>query len=75
MGGYVVAEAPLGEGEAQVVLLATGTEVGLAMDARAKLAALTSMPVWYRCLARTVLTASRRSIVSRSPAGTAGACH
>ena len=40
MGGYVVAEAPLGEGEAQVVLLATGTEVGLAMDARAKLAAL-----------------------------------
>ena len=40
MGGYVAAEAPLGEGEAQVVLLATGTEVGLAMDARAKLAAL-----------------------------------
>ena len=40
MGGYVVAEAPLGEGEAQVVLLATGTEVGLAMDARAKLTAL-----------------------------------
>lgn len=40
MGGYVVAEAPLGEGEAQVVLLATGTEVWLAMDARAKLAAL-----------------------------------
>ena len=40
MGGYVVAEAPLGEGEAQVVLLATGTEVRLAMDARAKLAAL-----------------------------------
>ena len=40
MGGYVVAEAPLGEGEAQIVLLATGTEVGLAMDARAKLAAL-----------------------------------
>lgn len=40
MGGYVVTEAPLGEGEAQVVLLATGTEVGLAMDARAKLAAL-----------------------------------
>lgn len=40
MGGYVVAEAPLGEGEAQVVLLATGTEVGIAMDARAKLAAL-----------------------------------
>lgn len=40
MGGYVVAEAPLGEGEAQVILLATGTEVGLAMEARAKLAAL-----------------------------------
>ena len=40
MGGYVAAEAPLGRGEAQVILLATGSEVGLAMEARAKLAAL-----------------------------------
>lgn len=40
MGGYVAAEAPLGKGEAQVILLATGSEVGLAMEARAKLAAL-----------------------------------
>ena len=40
MGGYVAAEAPLGKGEAQVILLATGAEVGLAMEARAKLAAL-----------------------------------
>ena len=40
MGGYIAADAPLGEGEAQVILLATGTEVGLAMEARAKLAAL-----------------------------------
>ena len=40
LGGYVAAEAPLGKGEAQVILLATGSEVGLAMEARAKLAAL-----------------------------------
>lgn len=40
MGGYVAAEAPLGKGEAQVILLATGSEVGLAMEAHAKLAAL-----------------------------------
>ena len=40
LGGYIAAEAPLGKGEAQVILLATGSEVGLAMEARAKLAAL-----------------------------------
>ena len=40
MGGYVAAEARLGEGDGEVVLPAAGTEVGLAMDARAKLAAL-----------------------------------
>lgn len=33
-GGYVAAEAPAGKGEAQVILLATGSEVGLAMQAR-----------------------------------------
>ena len=40
LGGYIAAEAPLGKGEAQVILLATGSEVGLAMEARAQLAAL-----------------------------------
>lgn len=39
-GGYVAAEAPAGAGEADVILLATGSEVGLAMKARAELAAL-----------------------------------
>lgn len=39
MGGYVAAEAPAGAGEAQVILLATGSEVGLAMQARAELTA------------------------------------
>ena len=34
-GAYVAAEAPAGAGEAEVVLLATGSEVGLAMKARA----------------------------------------
>ncbi|MDO5531835.1 transketolase [Sutterella sp.] len=38
-GGYVVAEAPLGAGEAQVILLATGSEVGLAIESRNLLAA------------------------------------
>lgn len=38
-GGYVVAEAPLGAGEAQAIILATGSEVGLAMEARSLLAA------------------------------------
>lgn len=38
-GGYVVAEAPLGAGEAQAIILATGSEVGLAMEARNLLAA------------------------------------
>lgn len=38
-GGYVAAEAPAGAGEADVILLATGTEVGLAMKARAELTA------------------------------------
>lgn len=38
-GGYVAAEAPAGEGEADVILLATGSEVELAMKARAELAA------------------------------------
>lgn len=38
-GGYVVAEAPLGAGEAQVIILATGSEVELAMEARNLLAA------------------------------------
>ena len=38
-GGYVAAEAPAGAGEVEVVLLATGSEVGLAMKARAELAA------------------------------------
>ena len=39
MGGYVAAEAPAGAGEAEVILLATGSEVGLAMAARAELTA------------------------------------
>lgn len=39
-GGYVAAEAPLGKGEAQAIILATGSEVGLAMEARARLAAM-----------------------------------
>ena len=39
MGGYVAAEAPAGAGEADVILLATGSEVGLAMAARAELTA------------------------------------
>ena len=38
-GGYVVTEAPLGAGEAQVILLATGSEVGLAIESRNLLAA------------------------------------
>lgn len=38
-GGYIAAEAPAGAGEAQVILLATGSEVGLAMQARAELTA------------------------------------
>jgi len=38
-GAYVAAEAPAGAGEAEVVLLATGSEVGLAMKARAELTA------------------------------------
>jgi transketolase len=48
-GAYVLAEA---EGERQVTLLATGSEVGIAMDARALLAergvraAVVSMPCW-----------------------------
>lgn len=36
-GGYVLAEA--GDGEPDLVLVATGSEVGLALDARDKLAA------------------------------------
>lgn len=39
MGGYVAADAPAGAGEADVILLATGSEVGLAMAARAELTA------------------------------------
>ena len=39
MGGYVAAEAPAGAGEAEVILLATGSEVGIAMAARAELTA------------------------------------
>lgn len=48
-GGYVLAEA---EGKRQVTLIATGSEVSLAMDARAKLkadgiaAAVVSLPSW-----------------------------
>lgn len=38
-GAYIAAEAPAGAGEAEVVLLATGSEVGLAMKARAELTA------------------------------------
>mgnify|MGYP002988287841 CR=1 FL=1 len=38
-GAYVAAEAPAGAGEAEVVLLAPGSEVGLAMKARAELTA------------------------------------
>ena len=38
-GGYVIAEAPAGEGQADVILLATGSEVGLAMKAREELTA------------------------------------
>lgn len=38
-GGYIAAEAPAGEGQADVILLATGSEVGLAMQARAELTA------------------------------------
>ncbi len=48
-GGYVIAEA---EGKRQATLMATGSEVSLAMDARAKLkaeginAAVVSLPCW-----------------------------
>jgi transketolase len=48
-GGYVLAEA---EGERQATLIATGSEVSLAMEARAKLAgegiqaAVVSLPCW-----------------------------
>jgi transketolase len=48
-GGYVLAEA---EGKRQVTIIATGSEVSLAMDARAKLAekgvgaAVVSLPCW-----------------------------
>lgn len=39
-GGYVVAEAPLGAEEAEVVLVATGSEVSLAAQAREMLTAM-----------------------------------
>lgn len=39
-GGYVALEAPAGEGQAEVILLATGSEVELAVKARAQLAAM-----------------------------------
>lgn len=38
-GGYVAAEAPAGEGKAEVILVATGSETELAMKTRAILAA------------------------------------
>jgi transketolase len=49
-GGYVLADAP--DGDPDVILLATGSEVALALDARAELAAggvdarVVSMPCW-----------------------------
>ena len=49
LGGYVLAEA---EGPRQATLIATGSEVSIAMDARAKLAAegisvaVVSLPCW-----------------------------
>ena len=39
-GAYIVAEAPAGADQVEVVLLATGSEVGLALKARAQLTAL-----------------------------------
>ena len=72
MGGYVVAEAPLGEGEAQVVLLATGTEVGLAMDARAKLAALN---INARVVSMPCTNRFDRQSTEYRQSGTAGARH
>ncbi len=38
-GGYIIADAPAGDEKPEVILLATGSEVGLAMDARAELTA------------------------------------
>jgi transketolase len=38
-GGYVVAEAPAGEGKAEAIIVATGSEVQLAMQARKLLTA------------------------------------
>ena len=55
-GGYVIAEA---EGKRQATIIATGSEVSLAMDARAKLkadginAAVVSMPSWEMFDAQT----------------------
>lgn len=39
MGGYVVSESPAGQGTAQAILLATGSEVSLALQAQKLLAA------------------------------------
>ncbi|MFD5424791.1 transketolase [Streptomyces sp. NPDC127084] len=52
LGAYVLADAPSGSGEPDVILLATGSEVHLALSARDELAAdgiqarVVSMPCW-----------------------------
>ena len=80
-GGYVLAEA---EGPRQATLIATGSEVSIAMDARAALAAegidaaVVSLPCWElfdaagRGLSRRRCWAARRASASRRPAASAG---
>jgi len=67
-GAYVLAEA---QGERQVTLLATGSEVGIAMDARGALAAqgieaaVVSMPCWK--LFEDQDEAYRKSVLGTAP--------
>jgi transketolase len=79
-GGYVLAEA---DGARQATLIATGSEVPIAMDARAPLAAegiaaVVSLPCWELFAAQdaayraAVLGTAPRASASRPPAGSAG---
>ncbi len=65
MGGYVAAEAPWVKARRRSCCSRPVRRWGLRWMRALSSPRSTSMPVWYRCLARTVLTASRRSIVSR----------
>ena len=53
-GGYVLADSPETDGAPQVILIATGSEVSLALEAHDKLVAqgvasrVVSLPSWHR---------------------------